>query len=611
MTSVVARQGSLEFSSTNTTPSFTLTATGSNRLIVAILVHRATAEVVIDTCSIGGNSGTVVTNLYANLDRGCNVAVCVFPDSANPGAGSTTITYTISGGGTIDKGTLLIYELQDAPQSAPFYTIYSTDIESEITNGVGTNEDLTQNVPGEAGNLAIAFLGMTDGSFWTATVTSSANLGNDISSLVSGNTSNAYGAEDASIADADEDYTFNVALTAGSTPDNGVIGVLVFDSADTTAPSFTDGPNAITATTTGHTITGIIDETGTIYAVQTAAASSSPTAAQIKLGQDNTGSAALDSGSAAVNAEQLGSVVLAGGAANTAYRYWIYAEDDEGTPNQSTPVSVDATTSAVGVAVVDVSPAIPAPGQTVVITVSGTVNATGKTLTYNGNVITVNSQDLNTLTVNSWPYPWELSAPNVDFNTNYVLRVTDAGSSGQSNVQTQPADGEDYFAVTGMATVPDESIYSNDVGLADGDKHWGYFSNGGASGSITTNGLLRNVENGAIYTYRLRDETDGLWGGSANATVFIDAADVSATLTLVDGNQNVLANLVNIQYAFFDTTDLTNMTAPSVRGTAESTNASGLLEIVLSTSTLTSGQTGTLIIKDSSGRKAHYEVTVA
>jgi hypothetical protein len=162
-----------------------------------------------------------------------------------------------------------------------------------------------------------------------------------------------------------------------------------------------------------------------------------------------------------------------------------------------------------------------------------------------------------------------------------------------------------------MATVPDESIYSNDVGLADGDKHWGYFSNGGASGSITTNGLLRNVENGAIYTYRLRDETDGLWGGSANATVFIDAADVSATLTLVDGNQNVLANLVNIQYAFFDTTDLTNMTAPSVKGTAESTNASGLLEILLSTSTLTSGQTGTLIIKDSSGRKAHYEVTVA
>lgn len=604
MTSVVARHQGLGFSGTGPI-TMTLDGSGTDRLIVAVISARNGEDVTLSGATIEGNAGTVVAQYYTFVDKACNTYIIVFNDAAHPGAGSASITL----GTTLGTSAAVVYELQNAPQSAPFMTIDTTATSADVSEIVG-GTTFTQTVAGQAGNLGIFFLGMADDSFWDSTVSFSGNLSNP--QVTDGVNAHVHTAEVSSIADASEDYAITIdSIDAGSTPDQGQYGVMSFLSADVTAPSFLVGPTAITATTTGHTISGQIDEAGTIYAVQTAAASSAPTAAQIKLGQDSTSSAAIDSGSAVVGAEQTGEIILNGGAANTAYRYWVYAEDDEGTPNQSTPVSVDATTAAVGVSVVDVSPAIPAPGQTVVITVSGTVNATGKTLTYNGNVITVNSQDLNTLTVNSWPYPWELSAPNVDFNTNYVLRVTDAGSSGQSNVQTQPATGEDYFTVTGMATVPDESIYSNDVGLADGDKHWGYFSNGGASGSITTNGLLRNVENGAIYTYRLRDETDGLWGGSANATVFIDAADVSATLTLVDGNQNALTNLTNIQYAFFDTTDLTNMTAPSVKGTAESTNASGLLEIILSTSTLTSGQTGTLIIKDSSGRKAHYEVTVA
>lgn len=142
--------------------------------------------------------------------------------------------------------------------------------------------------------------------------------------------------------DQGEDYASVVILVepgaSGSDPSGG----------DTTAPTFSSAP-AVTATTeTGHTIGATLDEAGTVYGVRLANGATAPTSAQVKAGQDSTGSAAPEAKSSA--AANSASLAFSTGSASTAYDYYIVAEDDEGTPNlQASPTLVEAATAAAAV----------------------------------------------------------------------------------------------------------------------------------------------------------------------------------------------------------------------------------------------------------------------
>lgn len=114
---------------------------------------------------------------------------------------------------------------------------------------------------------------------------------------------------------------------------------------DTTPPTVSS--LGITATTsTGHTISSTLDEDGTVYAVRLSNGSPQPSVAQIKAGQDSTGSAAPEAKTSAATLGVQVDLVFSTGSPSTPYDYYYVAEDDEATPNVTSISLVEGTTSA-------------------------------------------------------------------------------------------------------------------------------------------------------------------------------------------------------------------------------------------------------------------------
>lgn len=118
---------------------------------------------------------------------------------------------------------------------------------------------------------------------------------------------------------------------------------------DNAAPSFDVAPTVGSVTSSGFTPSASIDEAGEIYYVVVADGVTAPSAAQVKAGQDATGSLALASANVTVSSSPFTSnfSAITSLTASTAYDVYFIAEDDEGTPNvQSSVTKVDASTSA-------------------------------------------------------------------------------------------------------------------------------------------------------------------------------------------------------------------------------------------------------------------------
>ena len=604
MASVVARHaGTYDVLS----DSITLVGTGSNKIIVAVFSGQGSSSGVLSAADINGTQNATIEFTQVSDVTGlrCNVSIAVWTDAQHPGAGSATFNFSLTSG--LTDTSFVVYEIQDSPQqTTPFFTVDNTVISSSITSGA----DITQNVVDKSGVLGLAYLCLGSNSFFNTTVTSSANIGNDTSST--GLYSETYIADTASIADNDEDFSFNVTVNSGTAPADGHIGVMSFEVADVTAPTFTVSPAVAATTDEGHTISATLDEAGTIYGVRLADGATAPTSAQVVAGTDASDVAAPEAKNVAVATGKSGSLVFSTASSSTAYDYYIVAEDDTAPPNlQASPVLVNATTIAPTVRIDSTDPVNPIPGEQFIINLIQASNATGKTVTFNGYTVTPDSQDINTITINTFPYPWELSTADSDFLTNYDLVVSDTPNTHTVQRQFSVPSTHNYFAVQG-APFPAESIFADDTGLVDGDKHWGRWLLGGQLATVAINGVVSDVDNGAQYEYRFRDETDGLWGTAATDTFNVGTpAAVSISLSLVDIASSAQASLTGLRWAWYDSTDENALGTPTDTGVSETTTAAGLLEIDLPNSALVAGQTGTLIIGDATGRKAAYNLTVA
>lgn len=84
-----------------------------------------------------------------------------------------------------------------------------------------------------------------------------------------------------------------------------------------------------------------------------------------------------------------------------------------------------------------------------------------------------------------------------------------------------------------------------------------------------------------------------LYGGNA-----FSAALLAVSCSLVDRNGNPQVSLSSLDWAWFDGADPSAFGAPSDKGAAESTDGAGLISVDLPGTTLTSGQTGTLVLSD-------------
>jgi len=127
---------------------------------------------------------------------------------------------------------------------------------------------------------------------------------------------------------------------------NDYFGTLFDAPADTTAPTFTSGPTAANVAQTSLDIQVTQDEDGNVYAVAVADGAAAPSSAQVKAGQDSTGSAAIASGSSAATADTQATIGLTGLTSNVAYDVYVVGED--GVPNlQTSPAGpVNVTTAA-------------------------------------------------------------------------------------------------------------------------------------------------------------------------------------------------------------------------------------------------------------------------
>jgi len=105
--------------------------------------------------------------------------------------------------------------------------------------------------------------------------------------------------------------------------------------ADTTPPTFDIAPSLGSVTTSGFTPSASINEAGTIYYVVVENGATAPSVAQVKAGQNASGSAALASGNSIVSSSPFTSSFSAITTLNASTNYDVYfvAGDDEGTPN--------------------------------------------------------------------------------------------------------------------------------------------------------------------------------------------------------------------------------------------------------------------------------------
>lgn len=187
---------------------------------------------------------------------------------------------------------------------------------------------------------------------------------------------------------------------------------------------------------------------------------------------------------------------------------------------------------AVSVSGTGVTDSTPQPGDTVTFTFGG---KTGPfTATYKGQSITIDSQDTESLTINSWPSLQTFGDSSADYNTAYVFEITDTSDSSTLtlNITTVPQTGYDYHTITGSPWTAD-SIYDNDTSLADGHKHYGYYSNG--SGTITTAGVVEGVSDRATYVYWIYDGAN--WGSNATETFKVLGPFLTTPLELVTSSE--------------------------------------------------------------------------
>lgn len=131
-------------------------------------------------------------------------------------------------------------------------------------------------------------------------------------------------------------YFVRGAETSGNS--NTVSVEIATGGGDVTAPVLTSPTATSTATTTATGGVTTDEGNGTLYFVVTTSATP-PSAAQVKAGQNNTGSAAVDSGSQAVSGTGVQSISGGFTGLSAATNYYVYYMHEDASANQSTVAS--------------------------------------------------------------------------------------------------------------------------------------------------------------------------------------------------------------------------------------------------------------------------------
>lgn len=217
--------------------------------------------------------------------------------------------------------------------------------------------------------------------------------------------------------------TFDLTTPAASYTNSGITLEFVgYSATDSDPPVFDVGPTVTATSNSGHTISSTMDEDCTIYGVRLVDGAATPTAAQVKAGQDSTGSAAPEAQNAAALASASQDLVFTGGSISTPYKYCIVAEDGSGNLTSDVNVQVlSATTSA------------------------GTIAITGNSLTY-GAAFNGTYSGIGSLST-------PITLTDTGGNTLNVTIVDGGGGNFSGTMPSLPQSGSSNLLLIGNVTI--------------------------------------------------------------------------------------------------------------------------------------------------------------
>jgi hypothetical protein len=356
--------------------------TGAN-LIVLYVAHYGSGAVTLSLSDSKGNTWTALTE-HASSNQHSLGYYCLGP---TVGTGHT-FTVTTPGGVTDIYPVLAAHAFSGAAASAVL------DTQTGATTAGATSLQPGSVTPSLDGSLVVAGIAPGAGTGITINAGFSA-VSADVNSGVSVSGGAAYLIQ-TSAAAVNPTWSW-------TTSSEGAASIAVFKptGTDTTPPTLSSPVGTATGATTA-TIGATTDEgNGTKYGVVTAG-STAPTAAQVKAGQDSSGSAAAFAGSGSVSATGVWTIGATGLTASTAYYAHLMQEDAAG--NKSAVVS-------------------------------------SAQFTTSGTPVTVSVTDANLFFS---PYNWQLSGSTYAQSNNpgAYLKTKFTGTSVKLNVDVSPETGD-------------------------------------------------------------------------------------------------------------------------------------------------------------------------
>ncbi len=233
-------------------------------------------------------------------------------------------------------------------------------------------------------------------------------------------------------------------------------------------------------------------------------------------------------------------------------------------------------------------------GDTVTVNVSN-ASASGKTLSIPAGALTVDSQDATTMTF-TVPDPKTFGTKVSPYSSDITITADDGGDTDTIAFQISPTVGHAHATIAATT-----GIYADDVGIAIGDKAYGYWVVGTGSEDLTVGAIQSDL--GGTFRYWIQDDTDSVWGSYADEVVEV-GPDVTAP---------VLSSPTGTQTAY-DTADGTVSTdegngtlyyyaSQNASETASTIKASGSSQAVVSSGVQNVSYTG---LTESTTYYAHY-----
>lgn len=161
---------------------------------------------------------------------------------------------------------------------------------------------------------------------------------------------------------------------------------------------------------------------------------------------------------------------------------------------------------------VSVDSSTPTVGDTVTLTFTNANDATGKTVTLNGQSVSFATEDINGATL-VIPALHTLGGSGNLYETALDLVVTDSAGSDTVQLTISPESGSAVLTITEpLGGFDADSIFPS---AADtGDLAWWKVTSGAAT--MTAGGLFTDVTPGSVVQVSVYDQTDGLWSTSVS-----------------------------------------------------------------------------------------------